>query len=208
MRARLVLEQRVQSLACVPCPSRGASSASRETGEPLRMASSEEAAAVLRQRLLKLAVFAQRCTDLKLREALRSAYVPENATRRTCRDAMLACRTALLAYANDAPPPPIVEEKKTKRQKVEDDPGLRLRQSALCAADALLLAAHTHTFVKVSRRGTATAPGVEVIRDDVGKFPCKSCDTKAPCIVMLCVLNRRTFGVQERTYGPWPRSKL
>merc|ERR1719335_1695318 len=99
------------------------------------MASSAEAAAVLRQRLLKLSVFSQRCSDLKLREALRSAYVPENATRRTCRDAMLACRTALLAYASDAPPPPPAEEKKTKRQKkTEDDPALRMRQSALCAA--------------------------------------------------------------------------
>ena len=188
-----MLEQRVQSLACAVSVARRVQRLTRETGEPLRMASSEEAAAVLRQRLLKLAVFAQRCTDLKLREALRSAHVPENATRRTCRDAMLACRTALLAYAADAPPPPMVEEKKTKRLKTEDDPGLRLRQSALCAADALLLAAHTHTFVKVSRRGTATAPGVEVIRDDVGKFPCKSCDTKAPCIVTLCARNRRTF---------------
>ena len=129
--------------------------------------------------------------------------MPENATRRTCRDAMLACRAALLAYAADAPPPPIVEEKKTKRQKTEDDPGLRLRQSALCAADALLLAAHTHTFVKVSRRGTATAPGVEVIRDDVGKFPCKSCDTKAPLYSdAVRTQPQDVLRVQERTYGP------
>ena len=161
------------------------------------MASSDEAAAVLRQRLLKLAVFAQRCTDLKLREALRSAHVPENATRRTCRDAMLACRTALLAYASDAPPPPVSEEpvpKKTKRTaKVEDDPALRMRQSALCAADALLLAAHTHTFVKVSRRGTARRPGVEVIRTAWASSPASRATIRHPCIVTPSARNRRTF---------------
>ena len=202
IRARLVLEQRVQSLACAVSVARRVQRLTRETGAPFRMASSDESAAVLRRSLLKLAVFAQRTPDLKLNAALAGAHVPEHATRRTCRDALLACRTALLVYAADAPPP--IEVKKTKRgQKEAEDPTLLLRQSALCAADALLLAAHTHTFVKVSRRGTVTAPGVDVVRDDVASFPCKQCDHKAPLYndAVRCQ-PQDVLRVQERTYGP------
>ena len=206
-RARLVLEQRVQALACAVsvarrvCDLRGV--AYGANAPPLEVLGAAGTADALLSSLRDLAAFGADCADAELRACV--AVDGDPSTRQEARAALLAIRRRLLAYAALEKPaacPPCAKKPAKKARKKAPAARPSAREAAACAADAILLMASTSTFVRVAERPAVAAAPVDVKKREVGNL--RHGDTAAPQY-RACDRLRDDDVVlaPARTYGPF-----
>ncbi|KAH8068559.1 DNA binding protein [Aureococcus anophagefferens] len=206
-RARLVLEQRVQALACAVsvarrvCDLRGV--AYGANAPPLEVLGAAGTADALLSSLRDLAAFGADCADAELRACV--AVDGDPSTRQEAKAALLAIRRRLLAYAALEKPaacPPCAKKPAKKARKQAPAARPSALEAAACAADAILLTASTATFVRVAERPAVAAAPVDVKKKEVGNL--RHGDTAAPQY-RACDRLRDDDVVlaPARTYGPF-----